>query len=403
MMTIAGALERYGGVPFVLRSSGVATGAAVMARAAELVAAGRDAAPIVASSDSAVEIVGALVAGERSGRPVVLVPPHTAAPTVDGGHAFEILLMTSGTTGPPKVVRHAPGAVTARIRSDAAPAVWLLTYSGASFAGLQVILTALFSRSQLIEAESRSIADLVAAAGRHHATHVSGTPTFWRSWLTAAADSSRVPLAQITIGGEAVDQATLDRLARAHPAARVVHIYASTEAGALFAVSDGRAGFPAAWLHTGVEGTALRIRDDVLEVCSPRRMIGYAAGGPLAEGDGWLSTRDLVTIENDRVLFSGRADEIVNVGGYKVAPERVERVLMDVPGVADALVYGRPNVITGQVVVADLVCDGSRDVGDTIAAAQHAARSRLAKHEVPARFTVVDRLDVLASGKKRRR
>jgi hypothetical protein len=45
--------------------------------------------------------------------------------------------------------------------------------------------------------------------------------------------SRDIPLKQITIGGEAVDQVTLDMLRGVFPAARITHIYASTEAGAL--------------------------------------------------------------------------------------------------------------------------------------------------------------------------
>ena len=92
-----------------------------------------------------------------------------------------------------------------------------------------------------------------------------------------------------------MDQSTLDQLARAFPQARLIHIYASTEAGALFAVRDKLAGFPAAWLETGVEGTQLRIRAGMLEILSPRAMKGYVGSSePAAKNRTAAPTFSLV-------------------------------------------------------------------------------------------------------------
>jgi hypothetical protein len=117
-------------------------------------------------------------------------------------------------------------------------------------------------------------------------THVSGKPTFWRGFLLAlGARAGEVPLACATLGGEAVDQGTLDRIAHAFPGVAIGHIYAATEAGALFAVRDGKAGFPADWLESGVDGVTLRIVDGMFEVSSPRARV---RGRPVARS---LSTR----------------------------------------------------------------------------------------------------------------
>jgi acyl-coenzyme A synthetase/AMP-(fatty) acid ligase len=93
---------------------------------------------------------------------------------------------------------------------------------------------------------------------------------------------------------------------------------------------------------------------------------------------------------------------MANVGGYKVAPERVERVLLEVAGVADAYVYARANAITGHVLVADLVCDPGADAATVIAAAGAHAALTLPKHERPVRISAVDALQTADSGKKAR-
>ncbi|MEW6048669.1 MAG: AMP-binding protein, partial [Bacillota bacterium] len=190
-----------------------------------------------------------------------------------------VLLTTSGTTGTPKVVRHSLHRLLGRVRlpkDGALPCRWLLTFHPGSFAGIQVLLTAILSGSELFAFSEPSATKLAEAAARYEVTHISGTPTFWRAFRIALGENAgEVPLQQITLGGEVADQPTLDMLAASFHGARISHIYATTEAGALFAVTDGRAGFPARWLECGVEGVRLRISDGVLEVLSPRSMEGY--------------------------------------------------------------------------------------------------------------------------------
>lgn len=317
----------------------------------------------------------------------------------------EIHLMTSGTTGAPKVVRHTLASLLGRTASftgdrDLQSARWLLTYAPATFAGVQVILTALATGGRLIVPASRSVPALCQAASDYGATHISGTPTFWRSFLMLGAELPA--LRQITLGGEAVDQKTLDRLRSAFPKARIVHIYASTEAGALFRVDDGRSGFPASWLEQPVGGVGLRIREGELQVRSPRRMEGYASAheSPVLE-DGWLRTGDLVRHEGDRIQFAGRKDTIINVGGMKVLPLEVEEVLLAVEGVAEARVTGVANPMAGQLVVAEIVVEPDRDAQQVAKAAAAHARSLLAAYKVPRSIRVVDSIAASETGKKR--
>src|SRR5262249_14176189 len=152
----------------------------------------------------------------------------------------------------------------------------------------------------------------------------------------------------------AIDQPTLDRLARAFPGARLTQIYASSEGGTLLAVHDGRAGFPAEWLGREGQGGRVRLREGQLEGLSPPRMVGHHAEGHSdpTTPDGWLATGDLVRVEADRVVFLGRQDSLINVGGAKVFPQEVEGFLLGLPGIVEARVRPVRNPITGQAVLA---------------------------------------------------
>jgi acyl-CoA synthetase (AMP-forming)/AMP-acid ligase II len=318
-----------------------------------------------------------------------------------------IFILTSGTTGMPKVAEHRFERLVARITSSVAVdsnrgGRWLLTYPPTAFAGLQVLLTASLTDGAIIVPADRTPSALAQAAETHQATHISGTPTFWRSFLLAVDPRQMTSLRQVTLGGEAVDQATLDRLAAAFPAARRTHIYASTEAGAVFAVSDGRAGFPASWLEADVQGVRLRVRSGQLEILSPRQMVGYRSNTEeTPDGiDGWLKTGDLVRIEGDRVTFLGRDDAQINVGGSKVYPYEVEAYLLGLPGVVEARVRGMPNPISGQVVVAEIVTRPDVDRESLVRDVAAACRRDLPRFQVPGLIKVVERIDIAESGKK---
>jgi acyl-coenzyme A synthetase/AMP-(fatty) acid ligase len=282
---------------------------------------------------------------------------------------------------------------------------WLLSYHPASFAGFQVLLTALVNGSELAATRVPTVANLAEILRNYQPTHVSGTPTFWRGVLLALGNcGSDLSLEQVTIGGEAVDQTTLRMLHEAFPRARITHIYASTEAGALFAVNDGLAGFPASWLEEGVKGVGLRIRDGVLQVLSPRAMKKYL-GNESAQArteDGWMVTGDLVETVGDRVFFRGRVDNVINVGGGKVTPEEVESVLLRMPIVKEARVFGQRNPMTGAVVVAEVVVSPSTNHDDARRAIYSFASRYLESFKIPRIVKFVPGISINASGKKSR-
>ena len=351
-------------------------------------------------------------------RPGLELPPPESVPTP----GFTLWLATSGTTGTPKWYGHSRQRLLARLRLTSPQARWLLTYEPASFAGIQVISTAWLSAATLVAMPGADAATLARRAVATAVTHISGTPSFWRTLLLTIAPAT-LPLETITLGGEIADASLLARLAEAWPQARLRHIYASTEAGAVFAVSDGRAGFPVSWLESEVDGVSLRIREGMLEVRSARQALRQASALITAEethageARNWLKTGDRVECCGDRVLFAGRADGVINIGGVKVLPERVERCLLAVPGVADARVWAEPSPLTGFVLLAEIVpATGHREgawgsqaakiEAEAEAALRAAIRIGLAELEAAARprsLRLVPEITAVVSGKKQRR
>ena len=53
----------------------------------------------------------------------------------------------------------------------------------------------------------------------------------------------------------------------------------------------------------------------------------------------------------------GRQSEIINVGGQKVYPAEVEKIIAEMPGVVDVIVKGEDHLLLGQVVAAIVQMD----------------------------------------------
>ncbi len=269
-----------------------------------------------------------------------------------------VMILTTGTTGEPKGARHDWRMLLRAVRHpDEIPGRrWLLSYNLNQFAGLQVVLHALASRATLVLARSRQPDDVIAAISEHGVTHVSATPTFWRLLVGRVdhATARRLPLQQITLGGEAAPESVIARLRSLFPAAQISHVYAGTEFGSVVSVRDGRSGLPLSVLdRPDTADVQLRIVDGELQIRSRVGMLGYHEAGD--DAGRWRATGDLVEVHHGRIHFVGRTSEIINVGGAKVHPLPVEELLCSVEGVQLAAVYGRSNPVTGQIVVADIV------------------------------------------------
>src|SRR5579864_1231807 len=324
----------------------------------------------------------------------------------------EWVLLTSGTSGVPKMAVHSLASLIAPIgaerRLDGA-VVWGTFYDIRRYGGLQIFLRAIIGGASLVLSSSgEPIADHLARLGDCGVTHLSGTPSHWRRALMSPATGQIAPR-YVRLSGEIADQAILDSLRAMFPQARVGHAYASTEAGVAFEVDDARAGFPADFLEHERGGVELRLVDGALRIRSPRTAARYLGTqhASLRDGDGFVDTGDMVERRGDRYVFAGRRGGIINVGGLKVHPEEIEAVINRHPQVRMSLVRSKQNPITGAIVIADVVLTadcarsgGDRQIKDDIL---QLCREALPRHKVPASIAIVPALDVGATGKLARR
>jgi len=323
-----------------------------------------------------------------------------------GGRHTEWLLLTSGTTGAPKMVSHDVASLTAPIKPVAEPPVWGTFYDIRRYGGLQIFFRAVVGGGSLIlSSAGEPVADHLRRLASHGVTHLSGTPSHWRRALMSPAAGAIAPR-HVRLSGEIADQAILDRLGAFYPQAAVGHAYASTEAGVGFEVNDGLEGFPASLVGVGQGEVDIKIEGGSLRLRSARTASCYvgSADQALLDDDGFVDTGDMVERRGARYHFVGRKGGIINVGGHKVHPEEVEAAINRHPDVWAALVRPRRNPITGAVVTAEVVLKQQPGAGEArIAAAEREimaiCRHNLAPYKVPAVIRFVPSLDVSATGK----
>ena len=334
--------------------------------------------------------------------------PEPATRTPKTERASEWLMLTSGTSGVPKIVGHTleglSGAIMAGGPARSTGAVWATFYDIRRYGGLQILLrTVIGGGSMVLSEPGEAIADHVARLAARGVTHISGTPSHWRKLLMSGAAAKFSPR-YVRLSGEIADQAVLDGLAAAFPNASIGHAYASTEAGVGFAVNDGREGFPASLIGGNRDGVEMKVEDGSLRIRSKRTAHAYIGrrAAPLTDADGFVDTGDMIELRGDRYHFIGRRGGIINIGGLKVHPEEIEAAINRHAEVRMSRARSRKSPITGAIVVADVVLAEGFDArrSDEIKSRIVAdCKASLAPHKVPAMIKFVDKLDITAAGK----
>ncbi|MGH6878103.1 MAG: AMP-binding protein [Rhizomicrobium sp.] len=320
----------------------------------------------------------------------------------------EWVLLTSGTTGAPKLVVHDLSTLTGAIgghKVSAPPMVWGTFYDIRRYGGLQVFLRALAQGGSLVLPDAdETMDDFICSVAAQGINFLSGTPSHWRRALMSPA-ARRLEPRHVRLSGEIVDQAILDRLRASYPGANVVHAFASTEAGVAFEVADAREGFRAIFLDRPDGAVELKLVDGTLRVRSPRvarRILG--CDEPVVDLDGFVNTRDTIERRGERYYFGGRNDGTINIGGNKVHPEEIEAALNRHPQVAASRAKARRNPVMGALIEADVVLrDGIEPEAEKLGNEILAFCARvLPPHKRPIAVHVVSALELGAAGKLER-
>jgi acyl-CoA synthetase (AMP-forming)/AMP-acid ligase II len=160
-------------------------------------------------------------------------------------------------------------------------------------------------------------------------------------------DSVPKSLRIITYGTERMDQPTLDALCELLPNVEFRQTFGMSELGIVRVKSESSNSL---FMKVGGEGVETRVVDNVLEIRSQTRMLGYLNAEYPFDDEGWYNTKDIVEERDGCYKVTGRTSEVINVGGLKFMASEVERVALQFELVELAKAEAKPNPITGQHV-----------------------------------------------------
>ena len=261
----------------------------------------------------------------------------------------------SGTTGARKAVGYTGAILDSMLRAEASigqnngrDCAIILFYDFASTAGYRYMLTALYNGRPLYMIQPASFGRVIEALPSFHVTAVQGQlPDIIGAYTNNFhfAPQRSIHIVGATVPADIWAQLTPQRFGYASNG------YAPSEA---LRVAYSSFGAP----YTLYDDAEMRIVDTdgtpvapgesgLIEVRNPRMVSGYLWDPDLTAHhfvDGWFRTFDIGHMPTPRTLIvSGRADDMLNIGGIKIMPGPFEARLRSVPGVKDVVLLAMPD------------------------------------------------------------
>jgi acyl-coenzyme A synthetase/AMP-(fatty) acid ligase len=303
---------------------------------------------------------------------------------------WKVTLFTSGTTGIPKKVTHNFNSITrfVKISERNTNSIWGFAYNPTHMAGIQVFFQALLNGNTIVRLFGLTPNEIHSEINENEITHISATPTFYR--LLIPCENTYQSLKRVTSGGEKFNKKTILQLKDIFPNAKITNVYASTEAGTLFASENDIFSIKPEYEH-------------LIHVANGELYIHISLIGILViNTKEWYNTGDLIEIITEKPLkfrFISRKSDMINVGGYKVNPLEVEETILTLSGIKNVHVYSKSNSVLGNIICCEVVCDNSQLCESSI---RSFLQSQIQEFKIPRIIRFVDELSITRNGKIKR-
>ncbi|UKW33479.1 class I adenylate-forming enzyme family protein [Streptomyces sp. TYQ1024] len=342
-------------------------------------------------------------------------------PPADFGPTDELLVQyTSGSTGRPRGVRHCPRAVHAVLRGvgsvlgltpdDVVLSTAKLSF-GYGFGNSLLHPFAAGASSVLLDGQADAYG-VAAALDAYRPTVLFSVPRLYAGLLDLAERGKAVETGALRLAvatGEHLPAGLAARITETL-GVRLINGFGATEVlhTVLTAAVPGSIGSPVPGVTATVrDATGRPLPDGTpgrLHLTTESAALGYLdrpEDTARTFADGGVYTDDIVYRTPDGDLHHvGRADDMLLLGGYRIAPAEIERVVRGVAGVADCAVVGDTDRDGLEQATVYVVAREPVSSPEGVRRAVHAAlRDGLASYKRPSRVEVIDGLPVTANGK----
>jgi long-chain acyl-CoA synthetase len=300
-----------------------------------------------------------------------------------------LVLFTSGSSGEPKGALHDFSKLLAKfhVKRNALLTINFLLFD--HWGGLNTLFHILSNGGTVVVLENRNPDYVCELIEKTNAELLPTSPTFLNMLVLSRAYErhSLKSLKVISYGAEPMPASLLKHLNNLFPNIKLQQTYGLIELGVMRSQSQDNGSL---WVKIGGEGFQTRVVDGILQIKSDSAMLGYLnAKSPFTE-DGWFITGDSVEVNGEYFKILGRKSEMINVGGEKVFPQEVENVILQIPGVADVVVYAESNAFTGKIVSAKIKFNGTETKAEIVKIVKTYCRSKLESFKVPVKIELVD-------------
>ena len=338
-----------------------------------------------------------------------------------------VMLFTSGTAGSPRLAMLTHGNLVSNLRQMLDVPGTLLGGDDVGLAavplhhvfGLNVVLgLTLATGAGLVCEERFDPAEALDLVERRGVTVVAGAPPMFADWARVAEDGERhfSHVRLVLSGASALEPETAERFTSRF-GVPLWQGYGLTEASPAVATSVGLEAPRPGSVGRPLPGLSLKLVDESGEdalcddpgeiwVRGPNVFAGYwrdpDATRAVLDSARWLHTGDVGVLDDAGELHVvDRLKDLIIVSGFNVIPSEVEQVIRGIEGVKETVVFGVPDLRTGESVEALVVPEAgaephASDIVDRCAV-------HLAHYKVPKTVKFVDALPHGATGKTLRR
>jgi long-chain acyl-CoA synthetase len=265
-----------------------------------------------------------------------------------------LVIFTSGSTGEPKGILHDCHLVIKKFLEPGKPWRTILFLLFDHFGGINTLFSVFASGGMAICLKDRSPSNVCESIEKAKATLLPTSPSFLNILLLSgnAAKYDLASIELITYGTEVMAPSLLEKIPQLFPQTKLKQTYGLSELGVLRSKSQQES---STWVKIGGEGFTIKVIDNTLWIQSEYNMVGYLNAPSPFDEEGWMCTGDQVEVQGEYLRILGRQSDLINVGGQKVFPAEVESVLQEDENVKDALVYGKPSPVMGEMVCAKVL------------------------------------------------
>ncbi|MCT4588705.1 MAG: AMP-binding protein [Carboxylicivirga sp.] len=336
------------------------------------------------------------------------------------------LIYTSGSTGFPKGVMmthqsmvFASWSLTQYLRLTEDDRIIVLSPFAFDYGLYQLLMTVTVKGSLIVEQSFTFQSTIYKLIDKYQPTIFPGVPTIYAMMISSWKKKpfSLGCIKKITNTAAALPASSLPQLKEIFPNALIFKMYGLTECKRVCYLEPELLDEKPGSVGKAMPGTEVfllspdgkRVENGgsgILHIRGPHVMLGYwnkpdLSNQMLIDGElpyeRVLCSNDWFRTDDEGFLyFLGRNDDIIKTRGEKVSPIEIENIIHKVQGIREAAVFGIPDKILGEAIVAYVTCNGDAPNEKGI---QQICASKLESFMVPQKIFFIDEMPKSTNGK----